>query len=53
MKFNPYSLVLIMVFVLTVAITNKTLKKTKQKYEKTYYDSCVCPDDNTVPIRKM
>ena len=53
MKLNPYSLVLIMVFVLTVAITNKTLKKTKQKYKKTYYDSCVCPDDDTVSIRKM
>ncbi len=38
MKLNPYSLVLIMVFVLTVAITNKTLKKTKQKYEKTTND---------------
>jgi hypothetical protein len=53
MKLNPYSLVLIMVFVLTVAITNKTLKKTKQKYEKTTNDSCVCPDDSTVFIRKM
>jgi hypothetical protein len=41
MKFNPYSLVLIMVFIITVAITNNTLKKTKQKYEKTNYDSCV------------
>jgi hypothetical protein len=53
MKFNPYSLVLIMVFIITVDITNNTLKKTKQKYEKTNYDSCVCPDDNTISIRKM
>ena len=53
MKFNPYSLVLIMVFIITVAITNNTLKKTKQKYEKTNYDSCVCLDDNTISIRKM
>ena len=51
MKLNPYSLVLVMVFILTVVITNNTLKKQKQKYEKTYYDSCVRLYDDTIFIR--
>jgi hypothetical protein len=51
MKLNPYSIILIGIFIITVSISNKTLKN--KKYEKTTNDSCVCPDDSTVFIRKM
>ena len=45
MKLNPYSIVLILVFITIVSVTNKTLKN--KEYEKTTNDSCFCPDDST------
>ena len=50
MKLNPYSILLILVFIATVSITNKTIKK---EYEKTINDSCVCPIDSTWTFGKM
>ena len=45
MKINPYSIILILVFITIVSITNKTIKN--KEYEKTTNDSCFCPDDST------
>ena len=45
MKLNPYSVILILVFITIVSVTNKILKK--NEYEKTTNDSCFCPDDST------
>ena len=44
MKLNPYSVVLIVIFITIVSVTNKTLKN--KKYEKTPNDSCFCPNDS-------
>ena len=44
MKLNPYSIILILVFITIVSVTNKTLKNIK--YEKTTNDSCFCPIDS-------
>jgi hypothetical protein len=43
MKLNPYSILLILVFIATVSITNKI---TKNQYEKTTNDSCFNPIDS-------
>lgn len=53
MKLNPYSIVLIMVFIIEVLMSNQLIKRTKQKYEKTYYDSSSRLNDDTISIRKM
>lgn len=45
MKINPYSLILILGFIITVSVTNKTLQN--KEYEKTINDSCFCPNDST------
>ena len=45
MKINPYSVLLILAFIIIVTITNKTLQN--KEYEKTTNDSCFCPDDST------
>lgn len=44
MRFNPYSLVLIVAFIAIVSITNKTLKN--KIYEKTTNDSSFNPIDS-------
>ena len=41
MKFNPYSAVLIMVFIITVSVSNYKIKRNKKTYEKTNNDSIV------------
>ena len=51
MKLNPYSIILIGIFMAIVSITNHELKT--KKYEKTTNDSCACFDDSTVFIRQM
>ena len=43
MKLNPYSILLIVVFIAIVSVTNKTIKK---QYEKTTNDSCFCHSDS-------
>lgn len=45
MKINPYSVLLILAFIIIVTATNKTLQN--KEYEKTINDSCFCPDDST------
>lgn len=52
MKLNPYAFILIGVFIAIISITDRQIKQ-KNIYEKTTNDSCVCPDDSTVFIRKM
>ena len=44
MKLNPYSIILILVFITIVSITNKTLKNIK--YEETINDSSFYPIDS-------
>lgn len=51
MKFNPYSIILILVFNTIVSVTNKTIKN--KKYEKTINDSCFCPIDSIGFERQM
>ena len=51
MKLNPYSIILIGIFIIIVSISNKTLKN--KKYEKTTNDSSAYFDDSTVFIREM
>ena len=51
MKLNPYSIVLILVFITIVPVTNKTLKN--KEYEKTTNDSCFCPIDSIGFERQM
>lgn len=51
MKLNPYSIILILVFITIVSITNKTIKK--KQYEKTTNDSCFCPSDSIESFGKM
>ena len=43
MKLNPYSILLIIIFIITVSITNKTIKN---QYEKTTNDSSFHPIDS-------
>jgi len=49
MKLNPYSIILIGIFIIIVSISNKHLKQ-NIKYERTTNDSCICPDDSTIFI---
>ena len=49
MKLNPYSILLMVVF---IGITKLPIQKTKN-YEKNINDSCVCPNDSTVSLRKV
>jgi len=51
MRFNPYSLVLILAFSIIVSITNKTIKN--REYEKTTNDSCIGLVDSTRVECKM
>jgi len=51
MKLNPYSIVLILVFIAIVSITNKTLKN--KIYEKTTNDSSFYPIDSIGVERQM
>jgi len=44
MKLNPYSIILILVFITIVSVTNKTLKNIK--YEETINDSSFYPIDS-------
>lgn len=53
MKFNPYSIVLVTVFITTVMVSNRVIKNNNAKYEKTTNDSCVCPIDSTRTLSKM
>jgi hypothetical protein len=50
MKLNPYSILLILIFIITVSITNKTIKN---QYEKTTNDSSFHPIDSIGFERKM
>jgi hypothetical protein len=50
MKLNPYSILLIFIFIITVSITNKTIKN---QYEKTTNDSSFYPIDSIGFERKM
>ena len=50
MKLNPYSILLILIFIITVSITNKTIKN---QYEKTNNDSSFHPIDSIGFERKM
>ena len=51
MKLNPYSIILIGIFMAIVSITNHEFKN--KKYEKTTNDSSAYFDDSTVFIREM
>lgn len=51
MKLNPYSIILILVFITIVSVTNKTLKNIK--YEKTINDSSFYSIDSMGFERKM
>lgn len=51
MKLNPYSIVLILVFIAIVSVTNKTIKK--NEYEKITNDSSFNPVDSIGFERKM
>lgn len=53
MKFNPYSLLLVVVFISTVSITNYTIKNNKKTYEKTNNDSSVRVNHGIRTIGKM
>ena len=53
MKLNPYSLLLIVIFIATVSISNNTIKNNKKKYEKINNDSSVCVDHCSRTIGKM
>ena len=44
MKLNPYSIILILVFITIVSVTNKALKNIK--YEETINDSSFYPIDS-------
>ncbi len=50
MKLNLYSILLILIFIITVSITNKTIKN---QYEKTTNDSSFHPIDSIGFERKM
>ena len=51
MKLNPYSIVLILVFIAIVSVTNKTIKN--KEYEKTTNDSSFNPIDSIGFERQM
>jgi hypothetical protein len=51
MKLNPYSILLILVFITIVSISNKIIKK--NEYEKTTNDSCFDPIDSIGFERQM
>ena len=53
MKLNPYSVIMIAFFVTVVSVSNYSIKKTKEKYEKNYNDSCLPFDDSVRIIGKM
>ena len=53
MKFNPYSVVLVSVFIITVSVSNYTIKRKKEIYEKNINDSCLCLNDSAGIERKM
>ena len=50
MKLNPYSIVLILVFITIVSVTDKTIKN---RYEKITNDSSFNPVDSIGFERKM
>ena len=51
MRINPYSVILILVFITIVSITNKTIKN--KEYEKTTNDSSFNPIDSIGFERQM
>lgn len=51
MKLNPYSILLIVIFITIVSVTNKTIKN--KEYEKTTNDSSFNPIDSIGFERQM